>query len=598
MLAPSVPFASPGVPRIARAAVRLEPSQCRQLGPCSAVERVLNEVDQELTAREICYFVIGSCARAAFLGKSPVVTPATELVGSNQLPQDTTRTTRPYSDVDVIIPDARELQAVQATLQSIGSRHGVIVDTSLSRVFRKTTQGLGLGFGPLSYAVEPCVMQTRRVRWGQAEFRTLPPQTLLHTYGVVAEPMRAKDRAGAREFARYLKGRREFPSRLLRPFHQFWRAHWKFFPLKPLQYHWRQTITAMPPGTRRLLLCTIYPATPVRLVRRGLNFLETRICTAPRHAAERESPATKPARSKRPASAKGFTLVELLIVLAVIGVLAALILPVVMRGHARARQATCASTLKQFGLAFLMYAQDFDGRLPNPGGRGMQGNSAQAAVPMADNGAVWCSFGTNGKGLFAYLERQSDISNNNWSCPLALPYAPTWEDALYNVGQSYSMNDYLRDGHPGQSVVAEGDVPGSYNPSFHTGIKLDAIGFNADGASGNASGPSQVILLYEAVEHPHGGAKRNGSPYYSAYPSRYSLDDLPRNVPEEYHFGASNFLFCDGHVKALKPVQTWTSATQNKLERLSFHYAHARGGRRGVGTFDAWNPSVANVVYP
>jgi prepilin-type N-terminal cleavage/methylation domain-containing protein len=57
----------------------------------------------------------------------------------------------------------------------------------------------------------------------------------------------------------------------------------------------------------------------------------------------------------------GFTLIELLVVIAIIAILAAILFPVFSQARDKARQATCISNLKQVGLAFLEYAQDYDG---------------------------------------------------------------------------------------------------------------------------------------------------------------------------------------------------------------------------------------------
>src|SRR5690242_12326698 len=61
------------------------------------------------------------------------------------------------------------------------------------------------------------------------------------------------------------------------------------------------------------------------------------------------------------ASAPAFTMVELLVVLAVIAVLAALLFPALAGAREKGRQAVCASNLRQFALANAMYAQDNEG---------------------------------------------------------------------------------------------------------------------------------------------------------------------------------------------------------------------------------------------
>jgi prepilin-type N-terminal cleavage/methylation domain-containing protein len=58
------------------------------------------------------------------------------------------------------------------------------------------------------------------------------------------------------------------------------------------------------------------------------------------------------------ADRRGFTLVELLVVIAVIAVLAALLLPVLAQGKARGKGAGCLNNLRQIGLATQMYADE------------------------------------------------------------------------------------------------------------------------------------------------------------------------------------------------------------------------------------------------
>lgn len=59
-----------------------------------------------------------------------------------------------------------------------------------------------------------------------------------------------------------------------------------------------------------------------------------------------------------------FTLVELLVVIIVIGLLAAILYPVVIRAKRSAQQSTCISNLRQIGSAFGLYMADSDDRWP------------------------------------------------------------------------------------------------------------------------------------------------------------------------------------------------------------------------------------------
>ncbi|PYK97688.1 MAG: hypothetical protein DME19_15420 [Verrucomicrobia bacterium] len=61
---------------------------------------------------------------------------------------------------------------------------------------------------------------------------------------------------------------------------------------------------------------------------------------------------------------RAFTLVELLVVLAILGVLAGLLLPAFSKAKEAGRAAACLSNLRQIGIALQLYTQDNNNRLP------------------------------------------------------------------------------------------------------------------------------------------------------------------------------------------------------------------------------------------
>jgi prepilin-type N-terminal cleavage/methylation domain-containing protein/prepilin-type processing-associated H-X9-DG protein len=60
----------------------------------------------------------------------------------------------------------------------------------------------------------------------------------------------------------------------------------------------------------------------------------------------------------------GFTLIEILIVIALIALLSAMLFPVFLQVQGKARQTSCASNLQQIGMAIALYAADYDDLYP------------------------------------------------------------------------------------------------------------------------------------------------------------------------------------------------------------------------------------------
>ena len=169
------------------------------------------------------------------------------------------------------------------------------------------------------------------------------------------------------------------------------------------------------------------------------------------------------------APGRAFTLIELLVVIAIIGILAAMLLPALASAKEKGRSVQCAGNLRQWGLAYRLYADDNFDYLPRRG----QGVQTLAEIDRPDD---WFNALP---GYFGLATFQLMVSNNAtpaahspsvFICPTAsnpggtyfLPYGMNMNLCPWNLPAATKYGEVVRP----ISVVAMGDAPGPYASTY------------------------------------------------------------------------------------------------------------------------------------
>ncbi len=226
----------------------------------------------------------------------------------------------------------------------------------------------------------------------------------------------------------------------------------------------------------------------------------------------------------------GFTLIELLVVIAIIAILAAILFPVFARAREKARQTTCLSNVKQIALGVLMYAQDYDEKMP------------MLYMNRTTPSSTWYGIAQE---LDPYVKNL-----NVHDCPSASLQSSL---SSYGGNRSYGYHTGVIVSNGGRKIatikrpaeiVMLGDTCMDYN--------------NGCGMSMPTAGPFQC--------DPDGSnCKVCGGTHNSlyAYPlgSHASGYDRPGFNFIERHNGTGNAAFCDGHAKAMKHSELYNGGT-------------------------------------
>jgi prepilin-type N-terminal cleavage/methylation domain-containing protein/prepilin-type processing-associated H-X9-DG protein len=228
----------------------------------------------------------------------------------------------------------------------------------------------------------------------------------------------------------------------------------------------------------------------------------------------------------------GFTLIELLVVIAIIAILAAILFPVFAKAREAARKASCASNLKQLGNACLMYATDYDQKLPMAGWNG--GDNVNGVImPTVNTCRINGGTITWGGQIFPYVKN------------LGVYHCPS---DPYRRGCSYIYNQEL-------AWRAGGGDP-RVNGIIDSAVRAPAEAFLlVDGGVGNNRDPGWVGMPANTPD----ATWKEVDARCGDYTEPRSWDRLVDQFESgRTHGGGANFAFADGHVK-------WAKLQANRL---------------------------------
>lgn len=208
---------------------------------------------------------------------------------------------------------------------------------------------------------------------------------------------------------------------------------------------------------------------------------------------------------------RGFSLMELLVIVAILAVLAALLFPNVSQFRARGNAVKCSANLKNIGAAVLAFTSDNGGILP-------------VAFPPEIDGC-WLTLIEPYMGTFA---EPNDPDRPAWQqCPdKKFKKSDRWA-----VGYGWNFL-HLGYTHAGMNDWGSGSSGG-------------------DSRLGSIDQPSRTVMAADSKDFVKGQEPGHEDQQNALfYGSGWTPNQLARR-----HAGKGNYLFCDGHIETLTPEQ-------------------------------------------
>jgi prepilin-type N-terminal cleavage/methylation domain-containing protein/prepilin-type processing-associated H-X9-DG protein len=271
---------------------------------------------------------------------------------------------------------------------------------------------------------------------------------------------------------------------------------------------------------------------------------------------------------------RGFTLVELLTVIAVLAILATMLLPVLAKAREQARRTVCISNMHQIGLAMILYLDENMDTFP----------AANSVNNLArEDWLHWDTGKYGGGSLEGRVIQRSPIARylgkfdtNLFRCPSdqLLRKLDRWSDPVSNIQPAVSKplpeaeKNWVWQAFRFSYALSSGNlVPGQSRGMASWIRKGDAPSYFRSSAIRN---PSEKIMFVEKrtidepKENPGDLSWGNKSSAWHWPPNQFPFDWLT-----ERHTKKGNLVFADGHIQTVKPAYSNDKRHYDPLDSTS-----------------------------